>query len=408
MSLARRSLLLCLLTACSAEEPTAPGGCPLGTLPFGGECIAPGSKADLPNEGYWDREYDGAGYGVIADAYAADALDLTVDLAQLTARWPLDEDKTASLTHFGTPILLSGMAYYHTALDILRSDAALSDAVVAPFAGKARVFDWWGTPGYAGDPYAAVVAVWDPRSHVIAQLMHVQPSAELIAAGAGTLEVVEGQVIGSLARAPVGDEATAARLSHTHLDLIDGARKVALNPVRYLPYRDATPPTVKEVYLLDAHAAKQTRLVSGQLDLVVDVFDRDEDSDRNFEIGSVAFELYADGQLVRELPRCTIHQTFEAISDFSTTFRTVQLIDLGNAVHQIGVGGWPGSDVDNRERSFRYALTQLAVDADGRCQVLDDAAGFVDVGDAVAELEVTARWWDENDNVTEVTHTLTR
>ncbi len=250
-----------------------------------------------------------------------------------------------------------------------------------------------------------MIAIYDPISHVVTQLMHCKATPEL---GAATepIPVREGDTIGEIANSPFSGEA-ADRLRHTHVSFIDAEKKLILNPAPlFADYHDAVPPKAKRVYVADERAATTDTLVSGKIDIVLEAFDRDDDSDRNFELGAIAYTIEDDrGRLLAKLERCALDQVYESIAGPSS-FRAKQLIDFGSARSQLG-GGWPGSDIDNPQRTFRYALTQLAI-VDGRCTVLDDTVGHLEIADGVASIVVRATMWDPKGNVSKHVARLTR
>lgn len=392
---------------CAMEPEVDDCQCALGEVCSDeGVCRATDSKFDLPNGAVVEGPHDGAGYAAIADAFGAQGLALPTDTSLLDLVWPTTVGETAALNRFGTPIQLGGIGYFHTALDVMRPSLAVSHDVVAPVAGTALVFDWFGTPGYNGNPYSTVVGIWDPQSHVIAQLMHVLPSPELIAAGMTPLEVTRGQVIGSLAPVPLDTPELQEAFKHTHVNLVDGDKRIALDPSRWLPYRDSIAPVVGEVYVLDSGAQRSAALLTGPLDVVVELSDRDDFSARNFEIAALAYNLAIDGAVVASSERCNLEDLIERVGDPYET-HALKLLDFGNARHQIGVGGWPQSDIDNKARTFRYALTQLAV-VDGTCTVRPDAEGFIDVPDGARTLKVTVTAWDRNENFATVERIVAR
>ena len=124
------------------------------------------------------------------------------------------------------------------------------------------------------------------------------------------------------------------------------------------------------------------------------------------EDSALAFEI-ADqqGTVLLAQPRCELSHLYESVAAPSS-FRTLQLVDFGSARGQL-TGDWPNSDVDSRERTFRYALTQLRVE-NGRCKALDDAPAFVQVGDAVRSLKVSLTLWDPKGNQSRHERTLER
>ncbi|MDQ3366872.1 MAG: hypothetical protein M3680_15725 [Myxococcota bacterium] len=405
------SALVAVLPGCAIEEAdeVAECACGLGTVCLEGVCVAPSpdGKFDLPNGALYEGPHDGTGYAAVASFFANQGFDLTADVSQLQLAWPTRQAQTAALNRFGTPILLAGRGYFHTALDVMRPAPTDNPDVLAPVSGTAFVFDWYGSVGYHGNPYAAVVAIWDPRSKTVTQLMHVEPAAELLAVGQGPLEVTQGQRIGTLALVPLNDPTLAEGFRHTHVDIVDGKAGRALDPSRHLPYQDHVAPVAGELYLLDAAARKSAKLSTGKLDVVVQLSDRDDHSARNFEVAAISYTISLDGVAVATSPRCELDHLIEKIGPVSYATGTLSLLDLGNASAQVGIGGWPQSDIDNRDRTFRYALTQFSV-VDRRCVVRPDADGYIDVPATAGVMTVRVTAWDRNGNATTTRRTLRR
>jgi hypothetical protein len=266
--------------------------------------------------------------------------------------------------------------------------------VLAPHAGLALAFDWSGNAA-DGIAYQTVVAIWDPVSHVVTQLMHVNPKAAIKEAHE-PVHVVEGEVVGELAALPISGEG-GERLRHTHVDFIDGEHHKILNPGKlFRDYRDRYAPLLKNFYVADAQAQVTTTLVSGNIDIVAEVFDRDDDSQRNFEPSAIAYEIQDQaGHVVLKLERCNLDELYESV-EAPSSFRAKQLLDFGSAESQRS-GAWPNSDIDNANRTFRYALTQLRLQG-GRCTVMDDASAFLVASNDMTALRIALTLWDLRDN----------
>lgn len=361
--------------------------------------VSSGEDALLPNGAIFDVDHDGTTYKRIAEHFASRGLDQRVALEGFAPSWPLSDTSTAVLNRFGTPVLFAEYGYYHTGFDVLRSDPSLSTDVLAPVDGLALTFDWSGArTSDVRNAYATVVAIYDPASHVITQIMHVAPTTA-IAQATEPVAVKRGEVIGQLAKAPL-EGPNGALLQHASVVFVDGENQKLLDPATlFADYKDSVAPTARAVYVASEDAKAEFDLVSGQLDVVVDAFDRDDHSERNLEVSAIAFTIKdQDGNVLSTQPRCSLDHLYESIAA-PASFRAKSLIDFGTALPQ-AYGAWPNSDVGNESRSFRYALTQLAV-VDGRCTVRDDTDGFVTVGDAVTKLEVSVTLWDAKGNQAE-------
>lgn len=384
---------LCLLFACGRDGAAVDGS---------------DSNELIANAAVFDTNHDGTTYRLIAEHFGARGLDLEVNVANFAPQWPLTEAnaKTTVLNRFGTPILFAPYGYYHTGLDVMRSDPTGSSDVLAPHDGIAIVFDWNGSKiSEVKNPYATVIAIYDPTSHVITQMMHVA-ALPAIAASAEPFQVQKGQVIGQLAPAPLTGS-NAARLSNTQIVFVDGAKKLLLNPAALLAgYKDTVAPQAKELYIGGEDGKVHADFRSGKLDLVVEAADLDDDSGRNLEVSAISFTAKDQaGHVLASQPRCNLDHLYNSIAT-PGSFRAKSFIDFGSAAAQVS-GGWPGSDVDNSSRTFRYALTQLAVEND-RCTVLDDAKGFVTVDDSVTKIDVEVTLWDPKGNTSTKTFAVAR
>ncbi|MBX3204350.1 MAG: hypothetical protein KF764_04740 [Labilithrix sp.] len=364
-------------------------------------------SALLPNGTVFETGHDGATYRLIAESFASRGLDMHVDLSTFAPEWPLADDKTVALNRFGTPILYAQYAYYHTGLAVMRSGSTVDTHVLAPHDGLAMVFDWSGNRiSQVTHPYATIVAIYDPVSHVVTQLMHVAPSASLVQS-TEPVPVTKGSVIGKLAPAPLSTQADASRLANTQLVFVDGENQKLLNPATLIGgYKDTVAPEAKGLYATDAAGEALAELASGDLDLVVEVADRDDDSNRNFEVSAIEFSVTdQDGNVLASNGRCALDDLYASVAGASQS-RARELVDFGSAAGQIA-GAWPNSDVDNPWRTFRYALTNLASEG-GRCVVRDDASSFLTIGDAVTKLDVSVTLWDAKGNTSTKSFELAR
>lgn len=380
---------------------------------LGCSLIDDGSDADqgalLPNQDVVEGRFAPATFANIAQWFAAAGKDLHVDTTTYSLDWPLADSKTAVLNRFGTPILYTNIGYFSAGFNVLRSDpATVSDEVRAPHAGVAAVFDWRGNRvSEIFDPYSTIVAIYDPASHVITTLTHVSPESNLLTAS-GTVSVTARSKIGRLPRAPLAG-ADGARLSNVEVILFDGEQKKVLDPGRYFKsYADTAAPTVASVYLTDEDRTKNGKFKNGKQDLVLEAFDRDDASLRNLEIAAIAVTVHdQDSNTLLDLPRCDLGDIFTKLGSSDGQSRLTDLVDFGSAKSQRS-GGWPSSDVDNVNRTFRYALTQLSVGPDGSCQVRADDQGFLDVANLTTKLFVNVSVWDRKGNTSSKDLTVER
>lgn len=375
-------------------------------LPVGG-CRDAADDADaaegklLPNQNTRDLRHDNAAYRRIAEYFAGLGFDLEVSLDGFEPAWPLADPKRSVLNRVGTPVIFSDFGYFHVGFDVVRSDTQLDRYVLAPHDGLAVAFDWTGSKARpVTDPYSTIVAIYDPRSHVITTMMHVGALPAIVSASS-PVSVTKGSPVGTLAWAPVAG-AAAARLANTEVLFIDGANKKLLDPARlFSDYADSVEPIIQGIYLADAERKVNGQFGNGKVDVVVEAFDRDDHSNRNLEVSAIAFTIKdQEGNTLAEQPRCELLHLYDDLSKPSAEAKN--LVDFGTAVvAQQKRGAWPDSDIDNPARTFRYSLSRLAVDKDGRCTLKGDEDGVIDIANEVDKMDVFLTLWDAKDNKTE-------
>ncbi|MEI6398837.1 MAG: hypothetical protein WCO71_08715, partial [Pseudomonadota bacterium] len=268
----------------------------------------------LPNEGFASPEASGQFYNNLIAFFEGANLDLSPQQTPLNLSWPLTTEKIL-LTRFGTPTIVNlsppaddvKLAVFHEAVDIVRSSETSDDEVHAPMAGRATViFD--GSPdGHDADTYGTAVAIYDPMSHYVISLLHVSPSDQI---KPGQLTDVRlGSVIGHLAPVQSMKPEFENKFRHTHVSQINVRDKTLVNPLtNFREYKDTMRPTVKEIYITDEAGAKHSDLISGNLDIVADAFDRDDQSMRNFEVTFFSYKIVDDkGNTIKTVQSCNLN-----------------------------------------------------------------------------------------------------
>ena len=371
----------------------------------------------LPNEGFSMPDSSSELYNNLIAFFAAADLDVIPDASHLSLSWPLSTEKVL-LTRFGTPTLLVAtfgggeeikMAYFHGALDIRRPTETESDEVYAPLSGAATII-------YDGDPsgtdvpgYSVSVAIYDPTSHLVVSMLHVHPVDSL---KAGQLKNIEkGELIGHLAPVESMKPEFEKKFRHTHLSVVDVHNKKLINPLtNFTEYKDSARPTIKDIYLTDEAGHRSASLKTGALDIVADVFDRDDASQRNFEVTSLAFKIVDDkGNTLKEVQKCDLNVFTENSLTASSSQAINSLMDLGNAVAQATDTEWVDMKTDavNPDRFFRYAITNIMTGPNG-CGVTKDTDGTVSIADNVKYIDVSLIAGDQNGNASKTTKRIER
>ncbi len=377
----------------------------------------PGSHMHtLPNQDFTVLDSPSELYMNLIAFFGASELDFDPDPSQLSLTWPLATEHVDLLTRFGTPTLLATVdesnfqaAYFHEALDIRRPNAIDSDEVNAPVSGLATVI-------YDGDPsgnevsdYSVGIAIYDPKSHLVINLLHVLP---IDSVKAGELKSVkQGDLIGHLTPVESMKPEFEINYRHTHLAVVDVHNKKLVNPLtHFAQYKDSVPPTAKDVYLLDETGRRMDSLHSGSLDLVANVFDRDDSSQRNFEIGYLAFKVTDDqGLELKSLESCGLNSLTENSLDSASSKNINSFLDLSGAIEQASEVEWIDlkTDAANPNRSFRYALTNIKSNQ-GACSVMPDQDGILSIADNVKYIDVFIAIRDQHGNTTTTTKRFER
>jgi hypothetical protein len=348
----------------------------------------------LPNDEFRRPEGVPEFYRRVVAPFAQAGYDLRPGRSLPELAWPLESERKTVLTRFGTPTVVVGgtgaeafkFAYFHDALNIVRGKESEDDKVCAPIEGFATlVTDGDEVNNVAS--YSTAVALYDPVSHLITSLLHVLPS-EALSVGR-MIEVLQGEVIGSLA--PVESMTPEVEVvdRHIHLALINADDQRLLNPLeRCSHYLDRVSPTIEEIDLTDESGNRLDTLRTGTLDLLAKVFDRDDHSERNFEVSSLTYALTDDrGNELVPAKDCHLSVFTESALTPSVSHAIDALLDLGNALGQTTSEGWIDSATDaaNPNRSFRDALNNIARGTDG-FEVVAAVDGAVTISESFRSL----------------------
>ena len=168
-------------------------------------------------------------------------------------------------------------------------------------------------------------------------------------------------------------------------------------------YKDSIKPSIKSVYMLSDAAQKTAVIPAGKFDLVVEAFDRDDYSKRNFGLAAISYNVSDEsGNIIKSVAKCSFEPfTSElGLSDENKIEPLHDLLDLGDAKGQLSEEGWLDlkTDAANVDRTFRYVLTHLSKNEEGRCTVIPDEDGFLQVSEDVSKLTLSITLWDFHGN----------
>ena len=290
-----------------------------------------------------------------------------VNVEKLSLKWPIDSKKSSLLTRFGTPTVITteqrmfnkNFYYSHEALDITRHDHAESHNVYSPVSGIAIIIE----DGIINeslkdlDYYSTAVAILDENSNAIISLLHIKPSLSL--SKKYFTKVSKGDLLGEMALVTSMQDPIKQELyKHIHLTMIDPINKNLINPIFYTDhYIDDVKPIIKDISLFDKKGKKHDALVHGEVDLVITGYDKDNFSNRNFEIAEFTF-------IVKDLHNNIIHQVKDCHLDFLSNALTFK--NNKDAYYLDHIGKFVNDDFDLfytnasvRDREFSYVLSHF-------------------------------------------------
>jgi hypothetical protein len=386
------------------------------TFPYGVRFTAP---LRLPNSDFAVEGESSPMYKTLAASFKNTSFDFRPQFHKLKLSWPLADRHHTILEAFSTPEVFRleipwedpgpapaiHFTFNHQAIDVIRSDLAAATTVFAPVSGYAVAIANGG--GFPEDPpvdYLSLVAIYDPRSHLILGLLHVVPTPEL-AAATTPLAVTRGQVIGELSEGVPVVPVLQQKFRHTHVFLMSLAEeKIEIfNPLPYFSgYRDHISPTVNDVTLLDENGQRIDHLKSGRLDVIVDAYDRDDHSDLNFPIWKIKYTVTdQSGRLLATLSNCNTDLPFRNPDFTAKIGHIINMFDLGNMKAQLRSGIWDSdspiyTNVSAPNRSFLYAPTNFK--SAKTCIPLSDADGFIEISDAITSIRVFTSVMDYKGN----------
>jgi hypothetical protein len=350
-------------------------------------------------------DHDFPYYQSLVQRFKGSGLDFTVNVGNIHLLPPL-EGPFNLLSRFGTPTFGGidffgaslAVGYFHGALDFARRQPGQSSAVRAPVSGLAAVVLDCApdeTKCRENTPaYGTSVVIYDKTSHALVGLLHVKPRPDINSAK-DFVPVKAGEVIGELGALEDSLVPDRPEFRHTHLMLIDFKNDRLLNPSLLVEgYRDTLPPLISGVRVFDAAGRQGPPKGLGRFDLVVDAYDLDDHSIYHQEVASVvATARDQDGHVLFTLPRCLFDDFyFQSRQRPRSPLFALETASIVNEMKPNDV------NVLRPDLSFGYVITNLKVDATGKCSIVNDDEGFVEIGASVQQIDLDVTAFDHFGN----------
>ena len=328
--------------------------------------------------------------------------DQSNDSKSLNLDWPL-KDRPNLLTRAGTPTYVlfegiseQGFSFLHEALDIAPFSPGYNGAVYAPLGGKARLISQNNDNDPDSNHYDVAVAIKVKDMNFVVSILHINPDPGL--SFDKFVELEAGDIIGKLTPVDsMSNSKDAYDYRHVHLSIFDLDNKAIVNPIRNIKGpKDEIMPVINNVYLLDEDAKISKTLKDGKFDVLVEVWDRDNNNNRNFEVANFTFSINTEFDTLIDERHC----------DLEPLVRGLQITDIRNLIDFSAAGGqlysnWQEikTDANNPNRSFRYAITNMQV-SNSSCLPMKDEDGFIEITPDINQIEVSVKVADYFGNET--------
>jgi hypothetical protein len=391
--------------------------------------------ASLPNRSFWENDLQEK-ITVRVERFDPfrdlEAFPAAVDYRLINFAWPLNDKNPTVHRQIGLPQIgfadNHGYADAHEGLDVARTQEHGDDRVFAPFDGFVIGYDQGAgekllflsdnqieelakkegvsiarvQKAYHRQFYEFELAFFDPKSGVLLTYMHVEPNQKILDARR-PMEIHRGEEVGRLAV-----ETLPERFRHVHIegiDLVAQRRFQALTGFK--SYSDNLPPKLSEMYLLDDDGNRVKQIKDGKFDVEFIVSDTDRIGGVILDLGAIEYDIIVDsGAVLKSVKRCGLADPYLS---FSTNWRAVRnLLDLDYQKkflkNQTG-----HSSYEMEQKEFAYVLTHLERRReDGRCYVLNDEDGFIEIKSEYKSIKVIGKVFDYSGNVTPFSYEFSR
>jgi hypothetical protein len=357
-------------------------------------------------------------YSIIAERFRQAHLPINSDLSKLRLRWPLNDSRRRILSVFESPDVVKisanedgkDVVYWtvipHRAVDIARSSESVSPIVHSPVTGLAIIIPDESDPSAAesqeSGSYASTVAIYEPISRAIVNLLHVKPRADF-KFGAAPAPVQAGEAIGELASDIPCNPNLVENMRHTHVFLIDGSKGIRIrNPFKYfIDFKDSAPPIVDDVYLFDSAARQHSRLVDGKIDIVLKAHDTFDQGSELIPPAELSYRVWSDRNVIlAKADRCQLGPHLYNPNSAGLLSVYSSYYDLMGSFDEATDEVWPNTftPASQATRFYRLALTHLRTGQSSSCTLLSDPNGFLEITPDIQFIRVEAILRDRKGN----------
>jgi hypothetical protein len=139
---------------------------------------------------------------------------------------------------------------------------------------------------------------------------------------------------------------------------------------------------------------------------VLEAYDRDNFSQRNFEISALQYEIHDDeGRVLQQTAKCNLDIFTEPI--FLKVLPANLFLDLDSSLTQANTNVFEfKTDAGNPDRTFKYLISNI-VSSSSSCS-LKKMKDFLVIPDGIKELKVIGEIFDLRGNKTSFSKTFSR
>lgn len=306
----------------------------------------------------------------------------------------------------------------HQAVDVCRSDIGLSANIHAPISGYVFVIQEQNVD-IIFTTYTTSVAIYNPETQIVTVLLHAKPRIDLTQA-VTPVYVERGEIIGELSSEVPGLVLKSEELCHVHvyiLQLNNGQVEIVNPFAHFQDVTDHISPALDEVYLYDAQAQKQKKLVNGAIDIVIKTHDRINNSTELIPPYEMSYSLLDQkGRVIQKAENCIFENWLR--SDLSYGYLQIysSMYDLMGTYDEASDQNWPlnYTTASVSQRYYRFVLNHFKQnEKTNLCELLiatgkENVVNTIEINPTIHFLKLKLKIKDRAGNIKYFEHMLSR
>ena len=331
-----------------------------------------------------------------------------INLELFNPIWPLEDNTPTITANPLTPMATTKFfekpaIFFHKGIDITRSPSVSNLKIISPVKGYLLFKHKEDCSGK--DYYHCHAYIYHPDSRIFLDITHIKPDTKFSNFDKPTW-VEQGERLGSLVSYPPLPAEESYK--HIHLVTYNWNLKTYIDARKsFKVYKDDTPPTITEMYLLDSTATRSNNLYKESFDIVASIYDTNILGGVHLEIADLAYTVFDQNNVIlKQLNRCTFKEFIGFKKYKENSQALLNLFDIKNEYFMSVIDKLPGkNNIFNwQTRLFPYSLTNIERDQVGNCLVVEDSQGKIAISNSTKFIKVYLKVWDYFENMATFEH----